>query len=193
MAPVQRNPILSIPITRDVWGGPNYNQGILRYNSTNTGGYVNNTNTNDLNIPLGSSFTTTSMSNNVGGTFDSTLSTNAFYSSSVDFHDGSATMDWMQPELSIELPQKNLTRSVAKKSKTIETGRVEEGSKSDQKFKTVSKDFEYFAFHTVEYKLLPVSQKINTSEDLNVRRYCTNCGAKQHKDHKFCGHCGTKA
>jgi hypothetical protein len=193
MAPVQRNPILSMPITRDVWGGPNYNQGIIRYDSTNTGGYVNNTNTNDLNIPLGSSFTTTSMSNNVGGTFDSTLTTNAFYSSSVDFHDGSATMDWMQPELSIELPQKNLTRSVAKKSKTIETGRVEEGSKSDQKFKTVSKDFEYFAFHTVEYKLLPVSQKINTSEDLNVRRYCTNCGAKQHKDHKFCGHCGTKA
>jgi rRNA maturation endonuclease Nob1 len=187
MAPVQRNPILSMPITRDVWGGPNYNQGIIRYDSTNTGGYVHNTTTTDLNIPLGSSFTTTSMSNNVGGT-------NALYCSNIDYvHDGLATMDWMQPELSIEPIKKNLTRSVAKKSKTIETGRVEEGSKSDQKFKTVNKDFEYFAFHTVEYKLLPVSQKINTSEDLNVRRYCTNCGAKQHKDHKFCGHCGTKA
>jgi hypothetical protein len=189
--PRPRNPILSIPRTREVWGGPNYDQGLIRYNSTNTGGYVNNTTTTDINTLLGSSFTTTSLSNNVGGSFDSTLSTNAFYNSNIDY--GSATMDWMQPELSIEPVKKTLTRSVAKKSKTIETGRVEEGSKSDQKFKTVNKDFEYFAFHTVEYKLLPVSQKINTSEDLNVRRYCTNCGAKLHKDHKFCGHCGSKA
>jgi hypothetical protein len=189
--PRPRNPILSIPRTREVWGGSNYDQGLIRYNSTNTGGYVNNTTTTDINTLLGSSFTTTSLSNNVVGSFDSTLSTNAFYNSNIDY--GSATMDWMQPELSIEPVKKTLTRSVAKKSKTIETGRVEEGSKSDQKFKTVNKDFEYFAFHTVEYKLLPVSQKINTSEDLNVRRYCTNCGAKLGKGHKFCATCGTKA
>ena len=188
-----RNPILNVTGLgkRSVFGGPNYDQGVIRYDSTNTGGYVHNTNTGDINIPLGSSFTTTSLSNNVGGTFDSTLSTNAFYNSNIDY--GSATMDWIQPELSVEPVKKTLTRSVVKKSKTIETGRVEQGSDSDQKFKTVNKDFEWFAFHTVEAKLLPVSQKINTAEDIKVKVYCTNCGAKLHKDHKFCGHCGTKA
>jgi hypothetical protein len=77
-------------------------------------------------------------------------------------------------------------------SKKLETGRIEKGSSSDQKLKTVNLEFECFPSHTVEYKMLPISQKINTSDDLNIRRYCTNCGAKLHKDHKFCGHCGTK-
>ena len=62
-----------------------------------------------------------------------------------------------------------------------------------QKFEYVNKSFDYYAFHTVEYKLLPVSQKINTVEDIQVKVYCTNCGSKLSKGHKFCGHCGTKA
>lgn len=168
--PRPRNPILTIGSSRTVFGGPN------------TGGYVYNVTTDSTPI---NTFTTNSL--NISGNITSSVNTSAFYSSSVD---NATTMDWMQPELSVETP-KNLTKSVKKKS--IETGRVEEGSYSDQKFKSVNKDFEDFAFHTVEYKLLPVSQKINTSEDINVRRYCTNCGAKLHKDHKFCGHCGSKA
>ena len=79
------------------------------------------------------------------------------------------------------------------RSKNIETGRVEQGSHSDQKFKTVDKNFEFFPFHTIEYKLLPISQKINTSNDLKVKLYCTNCGTKLGKGHKFCSSCGTKA
>lgn len=179
--PRPRNPILRIGGTRDIWGGPNHNQGIIRYDNTNTGGYVYGSTT-----PISNTFTTTNTI--IGGSSD--LSTSAFYSSSV--HDGSATMDWMQTEKSVETPL-NLTKGVAKKSKSIETGRVEEGSDSDQKFKTVNKDFEYFAFYTVEAKLLPVSQKVNTVEDINVKRYCTNCGAKLGKGHKFCASCGTKA
>jgi hypothetical protein len=58
---------------------------------------------------------------------------------------------------------KNQPRS--KKSKSIETGRVEKGSHSSQEFKTVSKSFEPLPFHTVEYKLLPASQKINTVDE----------------------------
>ena len=166
--PRPRNPILTLGSTRTVFGGPNYDQGIFSYTNINTGGYVNTTTTN-LNQPIAGSFTTTSLTN--------TNNNSTFYSSSMD---NGVTMDWVQPELSV-------------KKKSIETGRVEEGSFSDQKFKSVNKDFEYFAFHTVEYKLLPLSQKINTTDDLNVRRYCTSCGAKLHKDHKFCGHCGAKA
>jgi hypothetical protein len=179
--PRPRNPILRIGGTRDIWGGPNYDQGIIRYDNTNTGGYVYGSTT-----PISNTFTTTNTI--IGGS--SNLSTSAFYSSSV--HDGSATMDWMLTEKSVETPL-NLTKGAAKKSKSIETGRVEEGSDSDQKFKTVNKDFEWFAFHTIEAKLLPVSQKVNTAEDINVKRYCTNCGAKLGKGHKFCASCGTKA
>jgi len=86
---------------------------------------------------------------------------------------------------------RNTPRS--RKSKSIETGRVEKGSYSSQEFKTVSKSFEPLPFHTVEYKLLPASQKINTVDDVNVKRYCTNCGHKLGKTDKFCGQCGTKA
>jgi hypothetical protein len=80
-----------------------------------------------------------------------------------------------------------------KLSKTIETGRVEQGSVSDQKFKTVNKNFDYIPFHTLEYKLMPLSQKINTIADISVKRYCTNCGHKLAKTDKFCSNCAKKA
>lgn len=86
------------------------------------------------------------------------------------------------------------SRSMSKnlKAKSVETGRVEMGSQSDQEFKYVNKSFEYLAFHTIEYKMLPVSQKVNTIEDLNVKRYCTQCGAKSGKTDNFCASCGKK-
>jgi hypothetical protein len=192
--PRPRNPIITLG-SRSVFGGSNYSSGVVRYNSTNTGGYVNNTGTAP-NTPLCDTFTTST--NAVGGSYSTTgllgssfsndISTSAFYNASVNISDisGEVTFD------SFTTPEP--TRSLkAKKSKSIETGRVEEGSHSDQKFKTVNKDFEWFAFHTIEAKLLPVSQKVNTAEDINVKVYCTNCGAKLGKGHKFCATCGTKA
>jgi len=80
----------------------------------------------------------------------------------------------------------------SKKSKSIETGRVEQGSHSDQKFKIVNRDFYTFPFHTVEYKMLPISLKTITSDDINVKRYCTNCGSKLGKTDKFCSQCAKK-
>lgn len=77
--------------------------------------------------------------------------------------------------------------------KTIETGRVEQGSESDQKLQTVNKNWEHYPFHTIEYKMLPLSQKINTTDDVKVKRYCTNCGSKLGPTHKFCPNCGSKA
>lgn len=200
-----RNPIITLGGSRSIYGGSNYDRGIIRYDSTNTGGYAGSSPTTP-NTPLCDTFTTSTTStyvagNAVGGSYSTTglltgdISTNAFYSSNVNYSDtlnGEVTMDWMQTEKSVETP-KNLTRGIAKKSKSIETGRVEEGSYSDQKFTTVNKNFEWFVFHTIEAKLLPVSQKINTAEDIKVKVYCNGCGAKLHKDHKFCGHCGTKA
>ena len=129
------------------------------------------------------------------------IGTTALYSSSVDtnFFDQNAsnsipTLDSMDDTLSLDMPDvTRSSRTLKSRSKSIETGRVEQGSVSDQKVVTVDKKFEYWAFHTIEYKMLPVSQKINTVEDINVKVYCTNCGAKLGKGHKFCGQCGTKA
>ncbi len=135
-------------------------------------------------------YTTNGLASGVVGSvasFSDNIQNCASYSSSID----------LGPILSDEPPSapapkgKLRTRSLSKQS--VETGRVEMGSQSDQEFKYVNKTFEYSAFHTVEYKMLPVSQKVNTIEDLNVKRYCTNCGAKIGKTDNFCGKCGKKS
>ena len=33
----------------------------------------------------------------------------------------------------------------------------------------------------------------NTTDDIKVKRYCTNCGSKLGPTHKFCSNCGSKA
>lgn len=85
-----------------------------------------------------------------------------------------------------------LAKPRLKKSKLIETGRVEMGSESDQQFQSVNKSFQHLPFHTIEYKLLPISQKVNTIEDVNVKVYCTQCGSKLGKTDRFCSSCGNK-
>lgn len=185
---------------------PYFNSGTVTTLGGSFGGptWVNNgTYWNPNTLLCGSS--TTTAGNTGYATFTSTnsaantISLTSIGSTNTAFCNSSVTMD------SLNLGDVTVTSAPIKKgklqtlggilrsAKTIETGRVEKGSSSDQKFKTVSKDFEYFAFHTVEYKLLPVSQKVNTVEDLNVKVYCTNCGTKLGKGHKFCSSCGTKA
>jgi hypothetical protein len=167
----------------------------------NTGGYVHNI--NGTCTTGNATFTTTSANisniSNTGGVANlsntSGVANTAFYNSSATMDSlslGDVTYSQRTEPIKKEKRLKTLG-SMLRSAKTVETGRVEQGSSSDQKFKTVNKDFEYFAFHTVEYKLLPVSQKINTVEDLNVKVYCTNCGTKLGKGHKFCSSCGTKA
>lgn len=79
----------------------------------------------------------------------------------------SATMDWM------------------------ETGRIEKGSNSNQKFESASGSFSYVPFTTVTCKILPESAK--PVEINEIRNYCTNCGTRQKKSAwKFCPNCGTK-
>ena len=74
---------------------------------------------------------------------------------------------------------------------SIETGRVEKGSSSDQSFKTVDKNFNHFSCASSIWKILPVSQKVYEKQDLKV--YCANCGTKKRRgSHLFCPHCGEK-
>jgi hypothetical protein len=138
--------------------------------------------------------------NNTGNGFNSTftttsgnIGTTALYSSSVDMGANTPTLDFMDTTLSMDAPSPTKSiRSLKSRSKSIETGRVEQGSVSDQKVVTVNKTFEFLAFHSLEYKMLPVSQKINTVDDIQVKVYCTNCGAKLGKTDRFCASCGTK-
>lgn len=86
--------------------------------------------------------------------------------------------------ISSSLPKKS-------KQKTIETGRVEKGSNSDQKFVYDSSTFESWNTWNSNWKILPNSQKPVVIEDLKT--FCTECGVKRKKDsHKFCPICGTK-
>ncbi len=150
----------------------------MNINGLASGGYVHNPSSN-LNANL---TYTSSIANN---SFISDLSYNTTSLGDTTFT--SATSN----DAPIAKSSRGILRSV--KSKTIETGRVEEGSKSDQTLTTVDKNFQSYAFHTVAYKILPISQKLVSSEDLNVKKYCTNCGAKLGKTDRFCASCGTKA
>ena len=77
------------------------------------------------------------------------------------------------------------------KSKSIETGRIEKGNYSDQKFQTVYNDFEYWSFTTESIHILPQSAKPVYANDLK-KIYCTNCGRKLNQKFKFCPYCGAK-
>lgn len=179
--------------TRTVYGGPNTGQGNIYNTNTIAGGYVNTQSSGQITLTSMNSSTSNLSLTNISNT-NTDIGTSALYCSSVPIMDSCGTMDFMPLDTPIpdapKLAKKGILRSA---SKTIETGRVEEGSKSDQRLKTVNKSFEYWAFHTVMCKMLPLSQKINTVADINVKQYCTNCGTKVAKTHKFCSGCGTKA
>jgi len=75
-------------------------------------------------------------------------------------------------------------------SNTIETGRVEKGGKSKQQFTNSYQNFEYNVSHQISLKILPLDNKNKTTDD--IKHYCTECGSKAKKSHKFCPSCGNK-
>lgn len=78
-----------------------------------------------------------------------------------------------------------------KKSKLIETGRVEKGGKSSQKFKENNDTFNPYTLKVIEWKIKPLSTKPITVDE--IKTYCGECGSKKKKQtHKFCPHCGEK-
>ena len=83
------------------------------------------------------------------------------------------------------------TSAPIRSNKSIETGRIEEGSHSNQRFNNVYKDFELWPFKIEYIKILPFSQKQVNTNDIS-KRYCHNCGRKLNQKYKFCPFCGTK-
>jgi len=74
--------------------------------------------------------------------------------------------------------------------KSLETGRVEKGNKSNQNFTNSYENFNYYTSHEISFKLQPLSTKNKTTED--IRQYCTECGTKTKTNFKFCPSCGNK-
>lgn len=112
--------------------------------------------------------TTTLGTGNVSTSF---TTTNAFYSNSSN------------SSLSLG---KNILRK-----KTVETGRIEKGSDSNQNFTYDNSNFYSWTSWTSKWKILPFSQKPLVKEDIKV--YCGECKTKRKKDsYKFCPQCGTK-
>lgn len=72
---------------------------------------------------------------------------------------------------------------------SIETGRVTEGSYSDQKLDTVDLEFSPWSCNTEIIKILPLSCKSFSSNDLK-KQYCPSCGHKINDKYKFCPYCG---
>lgn len=73
----------------------------------------------------------------------------------------------------------------------IETGRIEHGSESNQKFKDCDIDLEYTPFKTEIIQILPNSRK-QISVNETRRRYCSQCGKKVSPKDKYCSNCGSK-
>lgn len=150
---------------------PNYSQPVL----------VNNLNNYPSTNPYpyyGPTFTTT------GGVGFNTSSVNYSSTNIVSSYHSNSSNTFAGPNV-------RSRTSGLKKSKSLETGRVEKGGKSDQSFKTVDLDFNSWAVSKSIWKILPESVKPYESKDLKV--YCTECGGKRKKDsHKFCPSCGTK-
>jgi hypothetical protein len=72
---------------------------------------------------------------------------------------------------------------------SLETGRVEEGSKSKQQFSQDNGTYNYWVNETVIIKLLPLSKK--PLEVAEIRNYCGGCGSRIKKSSwKFCPSCG---
>lgn len=75
-----------------------------------------------------------------------------------------------------------------KAKKSIETGRVEKGSESNQTFTTNNDKFNSYTSYVTVYKILPLNTKNKMVEE--IRQYCSECGVRTKKNHKFCPSCG---
>jgi len=103
-------------------------------------------------------------------------------------YNSASTLD-LSDAVSDKPKRKGLTRQEI--DCTIETGRVEKGSVSNQEFETCDISFQYWPFKTEEILILPNSRKQISVEDTR-RRYCSQCGKKVNPKDKFCSNCGAR-
>lgn len=120
----------------------------------------------------------------IGTNFNHTagsISPTTFTTNTVSFNGG--TNSYYTNTSSVDL-------SIPRSKKSIDTGRVEKGGKSDQNFQNSFEEFNSYTSHQILYKIQPLTTKNKTSQD--IRQYCTECGVKTKSNFKFCPSCGNK-
>jgi len=152
------------------------------FNSTGTGMWRGDITTG------GTPFTTTG---GVGGVF---TSTGGFVNSTNSADGTNVNVNYSDNISSRRITDEFLTfiNNEIKAPSISETGITEKGGKSSQEFELSTKKFTSVSFHNIAWRLLPLSTKQLTTNELNIS-YCGGCGAKRKKDsHKFCPICGTE-
>jgi hypothetical protein len=91
----------------------------------------------------------------------------------------------------IDYAPQEMSRSIVDTPESIETGRIEKGSNSNQSFGYDYSNFNTYWTWKTDWKILPASQRPIMREDIKI--FCGSCGAKRKRgSHKFCPQCGTK-
>jgi hypothetical protein len=156
------------------------------------GGYVPTHSTGDINTIRRKKYNPTERSCSVLSRPDNIV----YYSTTTDTNNTNINVTYSQADTTISSDFLDLNNSYDGKlysKKTIETGRVEKGEESKQKFSDVSFEAKYLALTYIEYKLLPISQKDLTNDDLmRSKMYCIKCGTKVNKSDIYCFKCGAK-
>jgi hypothetical protein len=127
--------------------------------------------------------------------------TNTFYTNTIGLGGGTSTPRFENysgtPNISgtttVSGTKLSLTSmdSLLSEPNQTETGRVSEGKKSNQEFKSTTGDFSNYASYYNYYHLLPESLKVIEANE--IRNYCAECGFRQKKSSwKFCPNCGTE-
>lgn len=133
------------------------------------------------------SFTTLNYTGNYNGTdtVTPTFNTNSNGTSIVNYN---STLSFSSPEVrSASLNSRGFAPKLKK-----ETGRVEKGGNSSQKFVYDSTQFSTTKIATNWWKILPMSEKVKTIDEVQTY-YCSSCGTKRKKDtFRFCPNCGTR-
>lgn len=147
------------------------------FGTTNTGGVSGS----------GSSFTT----NNANASMTGDLNVSNYMNNASLSCSNNVSQDSLNfcDSFSDDSPRGPKVRSKLSKS-SLETGRIEQGGKSDQQLVDTYGSFNSWACNTYSYRILPESTKpIEVGE---VRRKCPNCGAKVKSHWKACPICSTK-
>ena len=179
-----------------------YNETTPIYGTYGTGSTltINNPNWN-WNSTTNNPFTYTTH-NTLGVSSFNPPGTNAYYTNTSLTSGTSSTSTFSTSNTFLNNPTKVTKRRISKNEVTmdsvdmsplrsVETGRVEKGSDSNQTFAYDNTSFHSYPSETNWWKIKPQSTKPLVREDLVT--YCTECGSKRKKDtHKFCPHCGTK-
>ena len=131
--------------------------------------------------------------NSVNTMLNSVVDVNNSYTGSAPISTSELSSSASTIELNATVPDKPKRKGLTRQEIdcTIETGRVEKGSESNQEFETCDISFQYWPFKTEEILILPNSRKQIRVEDTR-RRYCSQCGKKVSPKDKFCSNCGAR-